>query len=273
MAEKSDKHGVAIVTGAAGGMGSATARLLAGEGWPLIVCDIDQGRLDDLAAPLRAVGGSVETLAGDFADRGFPGGLLQVLGDRPIGAVVHTAGLSPTMADAARILSVNYDATVRLVDAILPRMAEGACAVLIASSSGYDAQALGFDDAVKALGTGDDSSALVEKANGNSGFAYMLSKRGVQMLVERMAPAFGARGARIMSISPGLIDTPMGRTEQEAHPVMAEMLHKTPLGRYGDGREIASVAGFLCSPAASFVTGSDIKVDGGVLAVLFGAAA
>jgi NAD(P)-dependent dehydrogenase (short-subunit alcohol dehydrogenase family) len=176
------------------------------------------------------------------------------------------------MANAARIFEVNYDATVRLTDAILPHMAQGACAVLIASSSGYDAKELGFDDAIKALGTGDDSSPLVEKANDNSGFAYMLSKRGVQMLVERMAPAFGARGARIMSISPGLIDTAMGRAEQKEHPQMDVMLQKTPLGRYGNPEEIATVAAFLCSPAASFVSGSDIKVDGGVLAVLFGAA-
>jgi NAD(P)-dependent dehydrogenase (short-subunit alcohol dehydrogenase family) len=76
-----------------------------------------------------------------------------------------------------------------------------------------------------------------------------------------------------MSISPGLIDTSMGRAEQKAHPRMDEMLKKTPLGRYGEAREIATVAAFLCSPAASFVSGSDIKVDGGVLAVLFGAAA
>jgi NAD(P)-dependent dehydrogenase (short-subunit alcohol dehydrogenase family) len=211
-------------------------------------------------------------LAGDVSDRAFPGRLLERLAGRPIGALVHTAGLSPTMADAARVLAVNYDASVRLTDAILPHMAEGACAVLIASSSGYDAKALGYDDAISALGAADDASPLLDIAT-NSGFAYMLSKRGVQMLVERMAPAFGARGARIMSISPGLIDTAMGRAEQKAHPNMDVMLQKTPLGRYGTAEEIATVATFLCSPAASFVSGSDIKVDGGVLAVLFGAAA
>jgi NAD(P)-dependent dehydrogenase (short-subunit alcohol dehydrogenase family) len=263
---------VAIVTGATGGMGSATARALAGQGWPLILCDLDAGRLEDVAAPLRDQGRSVEILAGDFADRTFPARLIERLGGARIGALVHTAGLSPTMAEPARILEVNYDASVRLTDAILPHMAKGACAVLIASSSGYDAKALGFDDAVRALGAGDDSSSLLEIAT-NSGFAYMLSKRGVQMLVERMSPAFGERGARIMSISPGLIDTAMGRAEQKAHPQMDVMLQKTPLGRYGSAEEIATVAAFLCSPAASFVSGSDIKVDGGVLAVLFGEAA
>lgn len=272
MSGKQGKPGVAIVTGATGGMGSATAQQLAAEGWALIVCDLDQKRLDDLAVTLKDLSPSVEALAGDFAALDFPDRLIAALAGRPIGAVVHSAGLSPTMAAAARILEVNYDATVRFVDAILPRMAAGSCAVLISSSSAYDAQKLGFDDAIRALGTSADSSPLLEKSD-NSGFAYMMSKRGVQMLVERMSPAFGARGARIMSISPGLIDTSMGRAEQKEHPQMEVMLQKTPLGRYGEAGEIASVACFLCSPAASFVSGSDIKVDGGMLAVLFGAAA
>ena len=71
-----------------------------------------------------------------------------------------------------------------------------------------------------------------------------------------------------MSISPGLIDTPMGRAEQKAHPQMDLMLANTPLGRYGLGDEIAKVAVFLCSNGASFVTGSDVKVDGGVLGTM-----
>jgi NAD(P)-dependent dehydrogenase (short-subunit alcohol dehydrogenase family) len=264
-------NGVAVVTGATGGMGSATAREMAGQGWSLILCDLDADRLEGVAGPLREGDRSVEILAADCSDKAFPGQLIEKLSGRPIGALVHTAGLSPTMADAARILAVNYDASVRLTDAVLPHMARGACAVLIASSSGYDARELGFDDRITALGASDDSSPLLEIAT-NSGFAYMLSKRGVQMLVERMSPAFGVRGARIMSISPGLIDTAMGRAEQKAHPQMDVMLQKTPLGRYGSGEEIATVAAFLCSQAASFVSGSDIKVDGGVLAVLFGAA-
>ena len=259
--------GVAIVTGAAGGMGSASAARLAAQGWPLILCDISAERLEAVAAPLRATSPQVEILAGSIADPGFPAALLAVLKDRPIGAVIHTAGLSPTMGDAAQILAVNYDATARLVETVRPRMLEGACAVLISSSSAYSAISPQVDAALDAIPLGGDSSSLLAMAP-HPGHAYAISKRGVQRMAEQQAKAFGERGARIMSISPGLIDTPMGRAEAQAHPIMQEMREKTPLGRYGVGDEIASVAVFLCSPDASFVTGSDIKVDGGVLAMM-----
>jgi NAD(P)-dependent dehydrogenase (short-subunit alcohol dehydrogenase family) len=267
MSTKAKTAGVAIVTGAAGGMGSACASRLAAQGWALILCDISAERLEQIATPLREAAPSVEILAGNIADRAFPTALLAVLGNRPIGAVIHTAGLSPTMGDAAQIVAVNYDATARLLQVVRSRMLEGACAVLIASSSGYAAASPANDAALDAIPLGGDSSALLKMAS-NSGHAYSLSKRGVQRMVEQQAMAFGERKARIMSISPGLIDTAMGRAEAKAHPIMEEMRNKTPLARYGTADEIASVAVFLCSPDASFVTGSDIKVDGGVLAIM-----
>jgi NAD(P)-dependent dehydrogenase (short-subunit alcohol dehydrogenase family) len=264
----SDPKHVAIVTGAAGGMGSATAAVLAREGWPLILVDISAERTEAVAAPLRAQGAAVEVLAGDVSARGFIDEFAALLGDRPIGAVVHTAGLSPTMGDAARIFAVNYDATARLVELIRPRMVPGSCAVLISSSSAYESNSPDIEAAIKAIGPGGTSATLLPLVQGNSGYAYMVSKRGVQLIVEQQAPAFGALGARIMSISPGLIDTSMGRQEQKAHPQMDTMLQKTPLGRYGVSEEIATVAAFLVSPAASYVSGSDIKVDGGVIAAM-----
>ena len=263
-----DKNaGVAIVTGAAGGMGSASAMRLGALGWPLILCDLSAERLGELASALQKLGRPSEILAGDIADPAFPAALLALLGDRPIGALIHTAGLSPTMGDAAQILAVNYDATSRLVEAVRPRMLEGACAVLISSSSGYSAISPANDAALDAIPPGGTAASLLKIAS-NPGHAYSLSKRGVHRLVERQAKAFGEVKARIMSISPGLIDTAMGRAEAQVHPIMEVMRNKSPLGRYGTADEIASVAVFLCSADASFVTGSDIKVDGGVLAVM-----
>lgn len=266
MTSTMNKVGVAIVTGAAGGMGSACAKLLAADGWPLILCDISEVRLAELSARLLSAAG-IEILACNIADTGFTDQLLSLLGGRPIGALIHSAGLSPTMASAEQIVAVNYEASVRLANAALPHMAEGACAVLIASSSGYMMNAPQFESVIAEVVPGADGSALL-KLFSEPGPAYALSKRAVLRLVEHLATPFGKRGARIMSISPGLIDTAMGRAEQKASAQMDAILAKTPLGRYGTADEIASVAVFLCSPGASYLSGSDIKVDGGSLAAM-----
>ncbi len=260
------KTGVAVVTGAVGGMGRPTAVRLAAIGWPLLLCDLDAGRLEQVAGPLRAGGAQVDTLAADLADPAFPGQLLLAIGDHQIGALVHTAGLSPTLADAARIMDVNFTATRRLVDAVRPKMAEGSCAVLISSMSGYMMKSPEIDKAIAALLDGDDS--LVAPLIGTPQSAYPISKRAVIALVAHEAAGFGKHKARIASVAPGLIDTGMGRSEMSASEQTKAMLDRTPLGRMGIGDEIASVAVFLCSPEASYITGCDIKVDGGTLAAL-----
>ena len=100
MSQPNDNNAVAIVTGACGGMGAPAATRLAARGFALLLCDIDPGRLERIAAPLRAGGTTVDVLAGDVADRDYPQRVLEALGDRPVGALVHTAGLSPTLANA-----------------------------------------------------------------------------------------------------------------------------------------------------------------------------
>jgi NAD(P)-dependent dehydrogenase (short-subunit alcohol dehydrogenase family) len=98
--------------------------------------------------------------------------------------------------------------------------------------------------------------------------AYVLSKHGVGRLVQRHAATRGAKGARIPSLSPGIVDTEMGRLEAENQPMMAQMVASIPLARMARPEEVAAVAAFLVSDAASFITGSDVLVDGGELAAL-----
>lgn len=287
MAGKQLPKGVAVVTGAAGGMGSATAKQLAESGWrELLLCDVDAGSIETIAAPLRASGAKVEIIAGDIAAPAFPEKLLSILGGRAIGALVHTAGISPVMGSAERILAVNLDATVRLVDAIRDRMAQGSAAVLFASNSSYFPMPPEAAAVFTATLPPEGAVSLVHLAPVPE-LAYPLSKLGVRALVKREAKSFGARGVRIVSISPGAIDTPMTRREasrsEEAKRITEtsaigrmtrpeglaqRMIQNSASGRMGRPEELATVAVFLCSPAASFVTACDILVDGGHTAAM-----
>jgi NAD(P)-dependent dehydrogenase (short-subunit alcohol dehydrogenase family) len=259
--------GTVVITGAAGGMGRPTAVRLAAPGRRLLLCDLHEARLTALAEELRATGAAVDILAGDVAAADFPAQVLAKLGDAPLGVLVHTAGLSPTMADGARILEVNLFATRRLVDALRPRFVAGGSAVLISSVSAYMVPPGAFAAPLKEwLQTGNSDALLAATAGPQ--VAYPASKVGVLALVGHEAAAFGALGARITSIAPGFINTAMGRAEMETSALMVEMIAKTPLGRLGVGDEIASVAEFLCSPAASYISGCDIKVDGGIVGLL-----
>lgn len=266
MSEFEQVPGVAIVTGAAGGMGAPSARLLAEGGWnELILCDLNAERLEGVAAPLRSGGAQVEVLVGEITDPAFVEALVGKIGSRPISAFIHTAGVSPHMTTAERILEINLDATQALVDAVRPKMAQGGAAVLFASMAGYFATAPEADAAFEQPLPPEGTAALRHFAV-NEGMAYTLSKRAVRAIARREAKAFGERGARINSMSPGLIDTPMGNGEWNDHT--RAMLANSALPRLGRPEELAAAAVYLCSPQASFVTGIDLRVDGGALAAM-----
>jgi NAD(P)-dependent dehydrogenase (short-subunit alcohol dehydrogenase family) len=260
---------VAVITGAAGGMGSAIARALVAQGWSLVLSDLHEVPLAKLAeelggaTPISVV--SISVVSGDVTDPNYAALIIAALGTKKIGALVHAAGVSPTMANGRRILAINFTATKILIEALLPRMAQGGVAVLIASNSGRIIARPLVDRSVKKLLNGK-ITLLARFMLRDPRAAYPLSKRAVQLYAEAMSPAFGRLGARIVSVSPGLIDTDMGRKEQQADAAIDKMIAVTPLGRTGRAEEIASVVAFLISPAASYISGTDILVDGGSVA-------
>jgi NAD(P)-dependent dehydrogenase (short-subunit alcohol dehydrogenase family) len=180
------------------------------------------------------------------------------------------------MAVWQTILDVDLVGTAYVIDALTPFITEGTAAVCFASMAAHLMAAnTTVDPAIDAVlddplrdGFLDALRSAVGPEIEDSGLAYSWAKRGVHRLVRRVAIPWGRRGARIVSISPGMIDTPQGRQEAEAQPAMTMMLEHTPLGRFGTSEELAAVVAFAVSDEASFLTGVDLLVDGGVCAAI-----
>ena len=271
---------VAVVTGAHGGMGIACSRVF-GRRHKLVLSDRDAGRLDALRGQLEADGIEVcDAIAGNLSDAAVLSQLIEAAqAAGRLGALIHTAGLATGQADWREILDVNLTTTVRLVDAIEPLLAPGAAAVLIASIAGHTTPNMTPElrAAVAAVLAGGGQPAvdkLIEAGGGEaqmSWAAYGVSKYGVLRLAEARARSWAQHGARITTISPGLISTPMGRGAVEAQPEAGRLLQMTPIQRWGASLDIANAAEFLCSDLAGFVTGCDLRVDGGVVGAIMSA--
>jgi NAD(P)-dependent dehydrogenase (short-subunit alcohol dehydrogenase family) len=252
-----------VVLGAGSGMGAAVARLLAGRPNRLLLADRNSAAVEALAAEL---GGQVEATGCDITDEASVADLVANAGG--LGALVVTAGLSPNMADGRRITEVNLVGVDRVVRAFEPALASGSVGVCFASMA---AAMVPLDPAVDAILDRPESRSMLDELDalgllGHSGIAYAVSKRGVIRLVERRARVWGEKGARLVSVSPGVIDTPMGRLEDANEPTMAGMVSASALRREGRPEELAAAVAFLISDAASFITGTDLLVDGGAVA-------
>jgi NAD(P)-dependent dehydrogenase (short-subunit alcohol dehydrogenase family) len=262
-----------LITGAAGGMGRACARLF-GLTYDLVLNDIAAAGLETFAGELERDAFVVSAaIAGDTCDPSVLERIATALGGGKPFAVVHTAGLSPSMADWREIMRVNLVGTVKLMEALEPLVVPGTVAILVASTAGHGIPALPEIKSVMSDALAPDFLdrmapfiAAMESAGGPAGapgISYSLSKKGVLNLGECKAAEWGGLGGRVMTISPGLILTPMGRQEVERTQGAKALLDAAPIGRAGTAMDIAMTARFLASNEASFLTGSDILVDGG----------
>lgn len=262
---------VVVVTGV-GGMGIAIARRL-GSGRRVVLGDSSAPALEAAATVLRDEGHWVHDLQLDVSDRASVQAFaLAAAALGPVRAVVHTAGVSPVQASAERIVAVDVIGTALLLDEFLEVAGDGTVMVCIASMAGVMMPLPGdVEHALAITPTAELAglSALDPKAM-EPAHAYVVAKRANQLRVQAASVAWGAKGGRVVSISPGVISTPMGRAELDgpSGEQMRAMIEMSGVKRAGTPDDIAAVVEFLVSPAAGFISGTDLLVDGGVVAAI-----
>lgn len=264
-----------IVVIGAGGIGVAIARRQ-GFGKTILLADFNEQVLAAAADDLRNGSYAVETQSVDVASRGS----VRALADKAAGLgrvlqVVNTAGLSPNMAPPDRILAVDLYGTAVVFEEFGRVIAKGGAGLIISSMAGHmlppltpeQNHALAFTPADDLL----ELPFLKGDAVPNSMVAYMIAKRANHLRVQAEAINWGARGARVNSMSPGIIMTPLAQHELNS-PIgdgYRAMVAASPAGRMAPPEEIAVAASYLLGSDAGFVTGSDLLIDGGVIAAMF----
>ncbi len=261
---------VIVVTGV-GGMGLAIARRL-GSGSTLLLADVNQEALSTAAKGLRGDGYQVREQVTDVSSEASVAALAEVASNcGRVEVLAHTAGVSPVQAPVEAILRVDLLGTALVLDAFASVMAPGGAAVFIASMAGTmrppDAD---LERRLATTPTAEllDLPELSEAVIADAGSAYSTAKLANQVRVRSSALVWGRRHVRVNSISPGIISTPMGNVELSgpSGEFMRAMVAGSPSGRVGTPHDIASAVEFLVGPHASFITGTDLLVDGGVVA-------
>lgn len=232
----------ALVTGGTQGIGAAVARQLAGMGAQVIAAGLPPAQGWNEAHSATAAGIRLSGL--DVSDPHSVSELFSGLDGLDI--LVNCAGIIRRGAEHdlevfEQVIAVNLTGTMRACSAARPLLGRnGGCIVNLASMLSFF------------------GGALVP--------AYSASKGGIAQLTRSLALAYAAEGIRVNAVAPGWIATPLTQALQEDEERSRALLQRTPLGRWGQPEDVAQVAAFLCTPAASFMTGAVVPVDGGYMA-------
>lgn len=262
---------VVVVIGA-GSIGQAIARRVS-VGKHVLLTDLRQDNADAAAKVLSDAGFEVSTAIVDVSSRQSVHALVETA--TAIGSVtglIHAAGVSPSQASPATILKVDLYGTALVLEAFGNVIARGGAGVVIASQSGHRLPAL-TPEQDRALATTPTEELLalpmlqMDQVT-DPLHAYQVSKRGNSLRVMAEAVRWGKRGARINTISPGIIFTPLARDELSGPrgEGYRRMIELSPAGRGGTPDEVGAVGALLMGPDGSFITGSDFLMDGGVTA-------
>lgn len=260
---------VLIVLGV-GGMGHAIARRV-GAGKTVLLADNNEAALAAVAEALSADGHQVDSRGVDVASPESVRTLAEHAASLgPVTQMAHTAGLSPSQASAEAILAVDLLGTALVLQEFGEVIAEGGAGVVIASMGGHLVPPLPAEQehALAHTPAGELLQLDFVSKLDHPGFAYAIAKQANHIRVRAASGQWGRRGARINSISPGIISTPMGQQELDS-PVgdgMRAIIAASATGRIGTPDDIAAATAFLLGPDATFITGTDLLVDGGAVA-------
>ncbi|WP_166215872.1 SDR family oxidoreductase [Pseudomonas atagonensis] len=267
------KSEIVVVIGA-GGIGLAIARRQS-FGKTLLLADFNDQALQAAADILRRASYTVETRLVDVSSRVSVRALANAaaaLGS--VVQVVNTAGVSPNMAPADRVLAVDLYGSAVVFEEFERVISPGGAGLIISSMAAHmmpaftpeQDYALAFTPTDELLGLPFLSADAVP----NSMVAYMIAKRANNLRVQAAAVTWGERGARVNSMSPGIIATPLAQHELDS-PIgdgYRAMIAASPTKRIASPDEIAIAAAYLLGADAGFVTGSDLLIDGGVIAAM-----
>jgi len=261
-----------IVVVGAGSIGQAIARRI-GAGKHVLLSDLRQQNADAAAKTLGDAGFNVSTATVDVSSRASVQALVQkatFLGE--ITGLIHAAGVSPTQATPETILKIDLYGTALLLEEFGNVIARGGAGVVIASQSGHRLAPLSVEQNA-ALATTPvenllDLPMLQLDQVTDSLHAYQLAKRANSLRVMAEAVRWGKRGARVNTISPGIIITPLANDELRGPRGSGyrRMIEVCAAGRAGTPDEVGTVAALLMGPDGAFITGSDLLMDGGVTA-------
>jgi len=255
-----------------GQIGQAIARRV-GAGTHVLLADLRQDNAKAAGEVMRSAGYEVSVATVDVSSRQSVHALVEAaagLGD--VTRLIHAAGVSPTQASPATILQVDLYGTALVLEEFGNVIARGGAGIVIASQSGHRLPPLTVEQN-KALAT-----TPVEELLGlpflhpdevkDSLHAYQLAKRGNSLRVMAEAVRWGKRGARLNTISPGIIITPLANDELNGPRGAGyrRMIEVSAAGRAGTPDEVAALGALLMGPDGAFITGSDFLIDGGVTA-------
>ena len=261
-----------IVVIGAGSIGQAIARRVS-TGKHILLADLRKENADAAAKVLSEAGFEVSTAIVDVSSRESVHALVEkasAIGE--VTGIIHAAGVSPTQASPATILKVDLYGTALVLEEFGNVIARGGAGVVIASQSGHRLGALTAEqNKLLALTPTDELLALPMLAPDKITdplHAYQISKRGNSLRVMAEAIRWGKRGARVNTISPGIIITPLAKDELSGPRGAGykRMIELCPAGRAGTPDEVGTVGALLMGADGAFITGSDFLMDGGVTA-------